>query len=314
MVIDSLSGWLSSQELIGAAGHCLSWANAAHPGYEYPEISGLLLSFLSRSGDAPQRAAQLHGALTNTAEPGGVRRGEIGYAFDTAMALRGVLDHSPDGGYPVEEWTRALIEAVETGRGCSPTPSLEADTPWSLSFGAHQAKLAAGLLAAGTVLDTAGAVELLRERTLRLQRPDGRFSIHAASSRTYLHAHCYAVEGLLMMGGADEAVRAGVAWLARVQQPDGSYLAWHDGTAASGPARTDATAQAVRLFRCLDPPHYQPQIESAAAFLISCVDPLGGVRYEAGSRDRTAWSTMFTAQALAPDGHRLHATAGTDLV
>lgn len=318
MVIDPLSAWLSSDDLIGATGHCLSWANPDHPGYEYPELTGLLLSFLSRSGHGPRRARQLHDALSASAAPDGVRRGEITYAFDTAMALRGLLDFRADGAaaYPVPQWTRALVEAVETGRGCHPTPSLQPSTRWSLAFGPHQAKLAAGLCAAGRhgVADPSGVLAQLRDRTLSLQQPDGRFRIHAESDLTYLHAHCYAVEGLLMIGGTDAGVRTGVAWLSRVQGGDGGFRAWHDGVVASGPARSDATAQAIRLFRYVDETHYQPEIESARAFLSRCIDPRGGVRYEPDSADRTAWSTIFAAQALAPAGHPVYAGQDLDLV
>ncbi|GAA3559467.1 hypothetical protein GCM10022197_13610 [Microlunatus spumicola] len=319
MVVDPLSAWLSSDELIGEGGHCLSWVNPAHPGYAYPELSGLLLSLLVRSGSAPARARQLHDALCVGASPDGVRRGATTYAFDTAMALRGVLEHRGEqgaGDFPAREWTATLVEAVGSGRGCAPAPPWRADTRWSLAFGAHEAKLAGALVPADRLglPGAADAVDRLRDGTVALQEPDGRFRVHALSPLTYLHAHCYAVEGLLMAGGADEAVRAGVAWLAQVQRPDGGFPAWAGPYEGDNPLRTDVTAQAVRLFRLVDPTGYASEVAAGSAFLLSCVHPDGGVRYEPGSEDRTAWPTIFAAQALAPDGHVLRAVRGSDLV
>jgi len=91
MGVDSLSRWVASTEFNADDGHCLSWSNPAHRGYAYPEMSGLLLSFLCRSGDHPRRAEELHRALSVGADEDGVRRGSMTYVFDTAMALRGLV-------------------------------------------------------------------------------------------------------------------------------------------------------------------------------------------------------------------------------
>ncbi len=73
-------------------GHCVSWWNPLHPGYPYPEISGLLLQLLADIDAAPTRRRELAAALLADLDAGqGIRRGEHAYTFDTAMAVRGLL-------------------------------------------------------------------------------------------------------------------------------------------------------------------------------------------------------------------------------
>src|SRR4051794_15030809 len=49
-----MAAWLVSDRVILPDGHVRSWDNPAHPGYAYPEITGLLLSLLSHEGPAPE--------------------------------------------------------------------------------------------------------------------------------------------------------------------------------------------------------------------------------------------------------------------
>jgi hypothetical protein len=325
MEVDSLSRWVASPDLSADDGHCLSWYNPRHRGYAYPELSGLLLSFLCRSGGDPARAEQVHDALSVNASPDGARRGSVTYAFDTAMALRGLLDHREDRVLldpPVPDWTAALIRAVSAGQGTDPAEELTPDTRWSMAFGAHQAKVGGALVAAARrgvrAAEIGVALAVLRERTLVLSDEQGRFRIHAASPMTYLHSHCYALEGLLMMAeddpGATAEIGLGVEWLARTQGASGGWRAWHDGREASGPERTDATAQAVRLMRLTDERRYRRAIDAAQAFLVCTQGEHPGLPYEPGSLDLTSWSTLFTAQAFAPPGHPLCPTRARDLV
>lgn len=347
MLVDTWVESVASGLFRDPSGHCLSWTNPSHPGYPYPEITGLLASLLARWPVDQSRGRELHDVLCDKAEAEGVRRGDIGYTFDTAMALRGVIEQrrlmschefgrreavAPEAD-PVPHWRDRLLRAVETRTATTPAESLSPNTRWSLSFGAHQAKISAALIAAlrvgvsggpDAVGRTRAALNQLEERTLGLQATDGRFRIHAASPLTYAHAHCYAVEGLLMMSelgdgsaGCDDArtdaVERAVAWLASVQAEDGSVQAWHDGAQASGPVRTDATAQTVRLFRLLDSGGYADEVDRGQAFLRQ-VSSSHGVPYEPGSADLASWSTIFAIQALAPDGHRACPTRATDFV
>ncbi|MGL5859165.1 MAG: hypothetical protein ACRC35_12325 [Angustibacter sp.] len=335
-----LLDWLVGPDLADPSGHCLSWHNPSHPGYPYPEITGLLLALLGSTRRHRRRQDQLIGALL-AEPPDGVGRGPVTwYAFDTAMALGGVvasLEQDPRTGHEdahdrttlierADRWVDALTAAVHSGRARVPTVSVTSSTRWSDSFGAHQSKLAVSLIryarwvrsagadpSGGTTADRAVAAlrasDALLTGTVALSEPDGRFRIHDRAPLSYLHAHCYAMEGLLAQTTRDdlssaaartvqEALDAGARWLATVQQLDGGFLAWHDGRRASGPTRTDATAQAVRLWLAIDPAGFAGPVTRALALLERARVAGAGVPYEPGSADVNAWASMFTAQAL----------------
>jgi hypothetical protein len=308
---DHLVDWLASPDLQGSDGHCLSWWNPRHEGYPYPEISGLLLHLLADLDVAPDRRRQLAAALAADLGAGlGSRRDGQPYTFDTAMAVSGLLAQGNPGGQ-ARTAAQVLVDAVQkrnpAAGGSHPGPPT-ADTPWSMSFGAHQAKVCGALLMAreafGVIDGLDEAVEVCAEAALALQDGDGRFRIHASSDVTYLHSHCYALEGLMMRevaaGQGDPSwsgvVVEGARWLALVQQPDGSLRAWHDGSVASGPARTDATAQALRIWNLVDPDEFA---EPAGRAVRRQVVAPRGVRYEPGSDDLSSWATIFAVQALS---------------
>jgi hypothetical protein len=314
--------WLACSDLDTASGHCLSWWNPDHAGYAYPEISGLLLRLLRLADVAPARQQSLQDALLGGYAPGQpVQRGGQGYTFDTAMALAGMLataqpaDHTELGhtelGRAALGWTSLLITAAQRADPApgQPDPGRPAaDTRWSMAFGAHQAKVCGALLDAERVLGPrpglTDAISTCATAALAVQEDDGRFRIHAASPLTYAHSHCYAVEGLLMRaaarGGANlPEAAAGAAWLAAAQQPDGSLRAWHDGRTAHGPARADATAQALRIWVLVDHDRFAGHAARARGFLAGLCAPPRGLRYEPGSDDVNAWATIFAAQALS---------------
>ena len=75
-------------------------------------------------------------------------------------------------------------------------------------------------------------------------RNGGRFHVNASSDVTYTHAHCYAIEGLLVLEGRGRTglrrwIDGGAAWLASVQEVDGGVPAEHDsyGPRMVGPRR-----------------------------------------------------------------------------
>jgi hypothetical protein len=313
----SLLSWLVSSDLTAADGHCLSWWNPEHPGYPYPEISGLLLSLLSIEDRVPDRRAELVGALVGAARvEAGVARGGRTYTFDTAMALRGLLlsaDPAPRVHDLALAWTELLVRAAErqdpaVGGGWA--GELRPDTHWSESFGAHQAKVCGALVVAaerfGRWPDLGEALLTYVRAGTDIQQADGRFPAHGRTGVTYVHSHCYAVEGLLMSraGGVpvddiDARVRAGASWLASAQVSAGGLLAWHDGTRAWGPVRADATAQALRIWTLVDPDRYAGHRSAAVGALTSLVAPGRGLRYEPESTDVNAWATIFAHQALS---------------
>lgn len=313
---DDLLRWCAGDDLVADRGHCASWWNPAHRGYAYPEITGLLLHHLATLGAEPERCNELADALLRDGV-GGVSRGGAAYTFDTGMALRGVLAHARRAGWGdgrreelARTWAGLLVDAVRdrnpmAGPGVPAPPVPE--TRWSLSFGAHQTKVVGALLDSlrdlGPVPGLEQAISDVVSGVGMLQEVSGRFRIHGASGLTYTHSHCYALEGLAMATPPatpyPAAVHAGVRWLADVQQPNGALLAWHDGVRAFGPDRTDATAQAIRLWMLVDPHGYAVPAAAARDFLSQCWAPPRGLRYGSESMDVSSWATIFGAQALA---------------
>jgi hypothetical protein len=74
--------------------------------------------------------------------------------------------------------------------------------------------------------------------------------------------------------------------------------AFHDGREAFGSLRTDATAQAIRIWTLVDSAAYQEQIDRGIGFVAEMATPVGGLRYEPGSDDLNTWATIFGLQAV----------------
>lgn len=311
----------SSVELVASgpfgdsSGHALSWLNQRHPGYPYPEITGYLLALLAGTRRHEERRASLVRALL--AQPAaGVGRHGVRYAFDTGMALNGLLHEiatgtrAQDVADRADQWTHSLVGSIAARRAREPGVPLTEWTRWSDAFGCHQSKLALPLVHSLAVLGpregSESALDLLLGLVLPLQLPDGRFRVHELASVTYVHSHCYALEGLVAQSvrplaeeqrsSLSRALLTGADWLARVQAPSGGLRAWHDGHQSSGPVRTDATAQAARIWQLVSPQRYGAPLARAVDFLESLQTTAGGLPYEPGSDDVNTWATIFWAQ------------------
>ena len=92
-------------------------------------------------------------------------------------------------------------------------------------------------------------------------------------------------------------------WLASVQLSDGGLPSSHNGIEATGMAHTDCTAQAIRIWSCVDAQRYRGEIDRGVQFLDSMAAD-GGFRYRPGSDDINTWATIFALQAInrARDG------------
>ena len=301
--------WLTGSDVIGRDGAVLSWVNPGHPGYPYPEIAGYMLSYLAQQGqatvDVRNRVAQrLAGDM---AASGAVGRNGIEYVFDSAMVLAGLVAHVRTGGLLSEPdmldrlhqfITSRLLRrtAIEGGAEAAPDH-------WSASYGCHQLKCVISLLALADIQparDPNGLVESLLEDLLPLFDA-GRFRVNALSELTYTHAHCYALEALLVLDGRGRHevrpwIEEGAAWLAGLQNDDGGVPSGFGGPVRAA-AHADCTAQSVRIWACVDPQRYRIAIDRSMAFLNSLTDG-GGVRYRPGSDDINTWATIFGAQAL----------------
>jgi hypothetical protein len=294
--------WLLSAAIADADGGIRSWSNPHHPGYPYPEAGGLFLSALCMSGGARGSAAAADRTaawLCTTLGPtGGVGRDGIEYLFDSAVVLAGLLRYRAAGGRaggdePLHRLRRFICDQIAAGRAVTP-PGAAADGRWSTQFGAHLVKCLHSLhlytRAFGAAVEDALVATLINRSG---QQP----------SPIYLHPFCYEQEGHFIVAqngfpGLFEPIDGALDWLTALQRPDGSLLAFANGIDGFGEARSDATAQAVRLWLLRDRQRYAEPIARGLAFLAACQTREGGIRYTPSRDDVCSWSTMFTLQAV----------------
>lgn len=309
--------WLANSGLRDQHGRVFSWLNPSHPGYVYPEIMGYYASLCAERarhsgsegwleiglqvGDAIVRELTPHGALS---------RGDVEYAFDTAMGLHGLLrvqhvEGSRRFAHAAERMTDFLVatlaEQEVAWRHGRPLRILDS---WSHSFGASMIKVSMALEASGLALGRRDSTELasfVRQQAIAATWRDGAFRVNSARRWVYVHAHCYAAEGLIFHSRAASAlpdpVLASAQFLARVQADDGGLPCWHEREDVQVVSHADATAQAVRIWTLVARDRYAAQIRRALGFLRTVEAIGGGLRYTRGSEDLNSWATMFGAQA-----------------
>lgn len=305
----ALHAWLAQGPVVRPDGAVLAWTSPTHPAYVYPEAQALWSALAHTAAlEAGARRELVLRAHERCIPPhGGLGKAGVDYAFDAAMALRAFDADARATGVASAASDRAAAFVTDCLRARRATAASTAETTgrWSRSFGCHLIKAAAWLARHARSRGDARVERLALERARELValQIDGRFRIHAQSDETYAHAHSYALEGLLQpelreLDGARGAVARGADWLVEVQRVDGGIPAWCGPSGAFGPARSDATAQALRVWTVLDRARYAGPIEHALAFLADHQSPAGGVYYEPGSRDEPAWSALFALQAL----------------
>lgn len=265
-----------------------------------------MTSVLSREpGDSPKIAANIAHWLTGiVSERGAVGRDVVDYLFDTSIVLSGLIAcrdscDSTDLDAPIAKLTGFLTDCVDHGRAVVANRPIE--SRWSTRIGCHHLKLATPLLALGHPLES-GPVARLCDDLLPLC-DNGRFRLNADTDASYSHAACYAAEGCMALVEAGhptawQLVRRCAEWLASVQAKRGGIPAWHDGVRAQGELRSDATAQAVRIWIRTDPDRFRTSIERGLSFLATLQSASGGIRYSEYSEDSNTWTTAFTVQAL----------------
>jgi hypothetical protein len=269
--------------LVGPDGAVPSWVNPRHPGFAYPEAAAIVLRLLTLQGDPPRAVIDRLATFVAT-QPAG-KLGHV-YTFDRGVVLAALAST----GRPVGDAPFQLAAAIEAGIAVEPA----APPRWSTVIGPHLLKL----VVAARVIGGAGERALLHALApLRPTLVDGGRIPTPPRVDTYVHAHCYATEGLLALGELTDARRA-AAWLAEIQTRDGGLPHTHDGRIGTGPHPADATAQAVRLWCCIDRTHFAPAIERGLAFLGRLAHPCGGLRYSDASDDLNTWATAFAVQAL----------------
>lgn len=202
---------------------------------------------------------------------------------------------------------------------------------WSTRAGPHQAKVVLGLLRLARVTGDEYLIETARQlchRVLRYQDLDGRFITDLATGETYIHAHCYAVEGLAgyaFISGDEKILRAAtkaVDWLRSIVRPDGGVPCSYDGRNANQEERSDSTAQTLRLLILLKNMDEIAHLVAKRLLTFQCRESSkarrGGFRYSSlrsgPEADLTTHGTMFAAQALYLFGRNLSDFEWLDLV
>ncbi len=297
--------WLRSPGVVDGRGRVISWQSDDRPGFAYPEAGGLLLRLWSEAEIEESRADEVAAWLAAEVAADTIGKGGARYTFDLAVVLAGLLAHAAryhrGPGSVVISGLQRLGACILAGNARDPA----SDERWSSRFGPHLRKAAVALVCAGDAADrqwSRRVAAALRERT-----GGGAimpWSPTPGADATYVHAAAYALEGELLLDGLGQPWRTGdrdeaMAWLAHVQRADGGLPAWWSAERGGfGPSRSDATAQAVRLWSAVDRRRFSDSIERALAWLAATSDNDGAVRYASDCRDRNVWSTVFACQAV----------------
>lgn len=295
--------WLLSDAIADASGAIFSWSNPQQPGYPYPEAAGLFLSTFSKPSvpmPAHRTAAdRTAGWLCASLGPnGGLGRDGVEYLFDSAVVLAGLLRYRCAGGRvggdePIHRLRRFVCDRIMAGVAVQPGDAT-ADGRWSTQFGAHLVKCLHSLHLYARVFGERVEDEVVATLVDRSSRQP---------SPIYVHPSCYETEGHFIAARSGfpnlfEPLDGTVDWLAALQRPDGAILAFANGIDGFGEARSDSTAQAVRLWLLHDRRRYAEPIARALGFLAACQTREGGIRYTPDRDDVCSWSTMFTLQAV----------------
>lgn len=195
---------------------------------------------------------------------------------------------------------------------------------WSAQSGPFHAKLALGLIHLGQV---SGEPRFIRAgakacaRSLKAQRPDGRFVCYRADGSTHMHPHMYSAEGMLWAGlelGRPAFVRSAAkaaAWSLSVQEKDGGMpcRAGERPEQRNRNQRSDTLAQVLRVAtvtRALGalPSSAAPAMARLERKLLTYqkagAPQAGGFRYGAEMNGEARshvnfWCSAFALQALA---------------
>lgn len=276
--------WFQQSSLVAPDGRIRSWLDRDHSGYEYDEATALVVRLFDWLGWS-ERAAPLRRVIQARLDANQwLQRRGTSYVFDTALALWIVEDPKP-----VAE---RVLEWLQCHQVCAPVTDPER---WSQSFGPHLIKCASPLF----MLGYGDAVKPVVDHIVRTCFDGERFRIHPRSGGTYVHSHCYALEGLLATGQHPDVARSGADWLARLQQSDGALPAWV-GCLAEQRWPTDIVAQAIRIWAIIDREAYAPCIDRALLRLASLQCPAsGGVAYSPDHPHENTWVGVFGLQAAS---------------
>ncbi len=345
------------QETVGPeAGAFWSWVDPVRPRFRYSEVTGYavtLFCYLHRRDPASGSLGRARLAarwLMDRAREGDAIRcrlgpgGWVGHlcAFDNAQVV-----HAFCSLYELTQEEEYLAAARRTAdwlmdvagigsASCIPKFDPGTGSPvlgdrWSTQTGPFLAKAMLALLHLGRLCSGSRyleAAEAVGEWVMGRQLPHGRFVTDHLTGDTYLHAHCYALEGLACLGtvtgrtSAMEAARLGLRWAYTTQNADGGLPARYDPHGSCSEEHSDSLAQTLRLELWLHGPG--PRADHLASRLtdFQCRGPspdrLGGFLYRrnGGEFDPniTTHGTIFAIQALDMYSRSCRGFAWSDLV
>lgn len=193
-------------------------------------------------------------------------------SFDVSLCLNGLVNlyrYTSDKRYltksqDVADW---LVNFIQKEDGAfyakyhtGEERFIDSQERWSMQSGGYHAKNVLGLL---NLWDITGnsiyeqSARRLCDWVLKLQEADGRFITNRSLGDTYMHPHCYSLEGLFYAGWALkeevylEGARKGAEWLLQAQLGNGGISRIYDGGTFSPDESVDSLSQTIRLWLLL---------------------------------------------------------------
>jgi hypothetical protein len=311
--------WLLHGPIRSADGMVAAWSDRGRPSHVYEESTGYLLTLLgylyhlTGQDRFEHEAIRVADALVKRlGSQKGFGRSGIAYLFDTAVCLRGLATFlamfKTSVELPVYKSAVGALNEIAATCGlliakqlaCDPKPKTEQQVRWSERFNVHHIKVlhhcwpwVAGHIDVGQLI----------ENFVDRQFKDGLFLTDPQNGESYLHAHCYGVEGLLALEKQhhlrlDIRKNQIAQALSDLQLPNGGIPKF-DPVASHPTVASDTTAQAVRIWQCIDPETYSANIQQALSFLEAMADEGGGILYSSNSNHLNSWTTIFAVQAMA---------------
>jgi hypothetical protein len=270
--VDCLRRWITDGTSQGSNGAFHAWYDArkGELAYEYPEITGYALTYLSNYSEGTAAGRRAADWLVNRIALNNLTAREKDniavYNFDLAMIATGLMsfgqaihdDRYSAVGLHLVDFIREQILAGGHLLPLNPAyPASPRKSTWSTDGSAHLLKVVQCLLIAQE-LGAAGmqeAITCLVRSASELQTSSGRFITHPTDIETFLHPHLYAAEGLWMWGMAQgncdalEQARRAVTWAWSHQLDTGGFPNKVNNVHGyiSDVEQSDVTAQAVRL-------------------------------------------------------------------